>query len=57
MLMMSIKPSFTNGTQSRFADFIRNAKSVEKKRVYSEVLREASKQQSLMMLAAEAKRG
>eukprot|EP01133_Synstelium_polycarpum_P006116 gene6116-7083_t len=39
-----------------FADFIRNAKSDQKKRVYSEVLTEATKQQNLVLMAAEAKR-
>ena len=56
--MMSIKPGTTKGAKSPFADFIRNAKSEQKKRVYSEVLAEATtKQQNLVMLEAEAKRG
>lgn len=36
-------------------DFIRNAKSKQKKRVYSEVLTEATKRQNLVMMEAEAK--
>ncbi|OYQ19201.1 hypothetical protein B7L09_13495 [Pseudomonas mandelii] len=55
--MISIKLGFTKGTKSPFADFIRNAKSEQKKRVYSEVLTEATKQQNLVMMEAEAKRG
>eukprot|EP01132_Coremiostelium_polycephalum_P020318 gene20318-24134_t len=46
----------TKGAKSPFADFIRNAKSDQKKRVYSEVLTEATKQQNLVLMAAEAKR-
>jgi predicted ABC-type ATPase len=48
---------FTKGAKSPFADFIRNAKSEQKKRVYSEVLTEATKQQNLVLMEAEAKRG
>ncbi|CAI9007981.1 putative CopG family antitoxin [Pseudomonas sp. JAI111] len=55
--MMSIKLGFTKGTKSSFADFIRNAKSERKKRIYSEVLAEATKQQNLVMMEVEAKRG
>ncbi|BBP69406.1 hypothetical protein PHLH6_14100 [Pseudomonas sp. Seg1] len=40
---------------SPFADFIRNAKSDEKKRVYREVLTEATKKQNEVMLAARTK--
>lgn len=40
---------------SPFADFIRNAKSHEKKRVYREVLTEATKKQNEVMLAARIK--
>lgn len=54
--MISIKLGFSRGAKSPFADFIRNAKSDQKKRVYSEVLTEATKQQNLVMMAAEAKR-
>lgn len=38
-----------------FAEFIRNAKSDEKKRVYSTVLTEATKRQNEIMVAAQAK--
>jgi hypothetical protein len=41
------------GTKNKFADFIRNAKSEEKKRVYSAVLVEASRQQNQVMSAAQ----
>lgn len=54
--MISIKLSFSKGTKSPFADFIRNAKSDQKKQVCSKVLTEASKKQNLVMMAAEAKR-
>ena len=54
--MISIKLGFSRGAKSPFADFIRNAKSDQKKRVYSEVLTEATKQQNLVMMAAKAKR-
>lgn len=54
--MISIKLGFSRGAKSPFADFIRNAKSDQKKRIYSEVLTEATKQQNLVMMAAEAKR-
>lgn len=42
------------GTKSKFADFIRNAKSEEKKRVYSAVLVEATRQQNEVMSMAQA---
>ncbi|MFI8645037.1 hypothetical protein ACIGJK_09595 [Pseudomonas iridis] len=54
--MISIKPGCPKGAKSSFADFIRNAKSEQKKRIYSEVLTEATKQQHLVMMEAEAKR-
>ncbi|MGH8360933.1 MAG: hypothetical protein ACRESF_25900, partial [Pseudomonas sp.] len=56
VMMLSIKLGLTKGAKSPFADFIRNAKSDQKKRVYSEVLTEATKQQNLVLMAAEAKR-
>lgn len=54
--MVSIKKEFDKGAESPFADFIRNAKSEQKKRVYSEVLTEATRQQKLLMMEAKAKR-
>ena len=54
--MLSIKLGFSKGTKSPFADFIRDAKSDQKKRIYSEVLTEATKQQNLLMMAAVSKR-
>ncbi|WP_353742071.1 hypothetical protein WHX55_03455 [Pseudomonas fluorescens] len=54
--MISIKLGLSKGAKSSFADFIRNAKSEQKKRVYSEVLTEATKQQNLVMMEVEAKR-
>lgn len=54
--MISIKLGLSKGAKSPFADFIRNARSEEKKRVYREVLTEATKQQNLVMMEAEAKR-
>jgi hypothetical protein len=53
--MISTKPGTTKGAKNPFADFIRNAKSEQKKRVYSEVLTEATRQQNLVMVQAEAK--
>ena len=55
--MISIKPGNNKGAKSLFADFIRNAKSEQKKRVYSEVLIEATKQQNLVMMQVESKQG
>ena len=54
--MISIKLGLSKGAKSSFADFIRDAKSEQKKRVYSEVLTEATKQQNLVMMKADAKR-
>ncbi len=53
--MSSIKPDSSKGAKSPFADFIRNAKSGQKKRVYNAVMTEAIKQQNLVV-EAEAKR-
>ncbi|MDI2144113.1 MULTISPECIES: hypothetical protein [unclassified Pseudomonas] len=53
--MLSMKPGPQKEYTSPFADFIRNAKSEEKKRVYSEVLTEATKKQNEVMLAAREK--
>ncbi|MBZ9783326.1 hypothetical protein K9857_17480 [Pseudomonas sp. REP124] len=39
-----------------FADFIRNGKSEQKKRVYGEVLIEATKQQNIVIMEAETRR-
>jgi len=54
--MSLFKLGSPKGVKSSFADFIRNAKSDQKKRVYSEVLTEATKQQMRVMLEAESKR-
>jgi predicted CopG family antitoxin len=54
--MFSMKPNSPKGEKSSFADFIRNAKSEKKKRIYNEVLTEATRQQNLVMLDAVAKR-
>ena len=54
--MISMRLGLSQDAKSPFADFIRNAKSKEKKRVYTEVLTEATKQQNLVMIKAEAKR-
>ncbi|MCK8688193.1 hypothetical protein, partial [Pseudomonas umsongensis] len=53
--MFTMKFGSTKESTSPFAEFIRNAKSEEKKRVYSEVLTEATKKQNEVMLAAQAK--
>lgn len=47
--------SSRTATSNRFAEFIRNAKSDEKKRVYSEVITESTKQQNQVIMAAKAK--
>ncbi|NQD92242.1 hypothetical protein HP532_06195 [Pseudomonas sp. CrR25] len=54
--MITLKSASTKGTTSPFADFIRNAKSDEKKRVYSTVLTEATKRQNEVLVAAQAAR-
>lgn len=41
-------------TKSKFADFIRNAKSDEKKRIYSAVLLDATRQQNEVMSMVKA---
>ena len=53
--MFTMKPGSSKETTSSFADFIRNAKSDEKKKVYSEVLIEATKKQNQIMTAAQGK--
>jgi hypothetical protein len=53
--MLTMKFGSTKESTSPFADFIRNAKSEEKKRVDSEVLTDATKKQNEIMLAARAK--
>ncbi len=50
--MLSMKPKSPTEYTSPFADFIRNAKSGEKKRVYRQVLIEATKKQTEVVLAA-----
>ena len=47
----------SDSSKTSFSDFIRHAKSDKKKRVYSEVLTEATKQQARVMLEAQARRG
>lgn len=54
--VLSIKLGLSQGVKRSFADFIRDAKSDQKKRVYREVLTEATKQQNLVMMKAETKR-
>ena len=53
--MSTVKSESTKGSSSSFADFIRNAKSEEKKRIYGEVLTEATRRQNEVMQAAQAK--
>ena len=55
--MMSIKPGITKGAKSPLPTLFVTPSQSKKKRVYSEVLAEATKQQNLVMLEAEAKRG
>lgn len=52
--MTTVKSASGKGAKSPFADFIRNAKSDEKKRVYSTVLTEATKRQNEVLMAAQA---
>ncbi|QXH47719.1 hypothetical protein KSS93_07360 [Pseudomonas xanthosomatis] len=47
--------SHSEKVKSSFAEFIRNAKADEKKRVYTAVLVEAAKRQNEIMVAAQAK--
>ncbi len=54
--MITLKSSSRKGAKSPFADFIRNAKSEEKKRVYNTVLTEATKRQNEVLVAAQAAR-
>ncbi len=54
--MISLKLASRKGAKSPFADFIRNAKSEEKKRVYNTVLTEATKRQNEVLTAAQAAR-
>ncbi|BAN46444.1 hypothetical protein [Metapseudomonas resinovorans] len=44
----------SKATRNPFAEFIRNAKSDEKKRVYSTVITESTKQQNQVIEAAKA---
>ncbi|WP_175645489.1 hypothetical protein [Pseudomonas sp. KK4] len=52
-----MKPRSKKLCTSPFADFIRNAKSKEKKRVYIEVLIEATRKQNDVLLAAREQQG
>ncbi|MBS3187411.1 hypothetical protein N8H41_11070 [Pseudomonas vlassakiae] len=52
---MSLLKSTPEKVKSPFAEFIRNAKSDEKKRVYNTVLVEATKRQKAVMLEAASK--
>lgn len=54
--MTATKSGSPSAQKSAFADFIRNAGSEQKKRIYSEVLAEATKQQNQLIAEAEAKR-
>lgn len=54
--MFIVKPS-KKVSRSPFAEFIRNAKSEEKKRVYSTVLVEATKRQNEVIVAVQAAQG
>ncbi|MFV3332200.1 hypothetical protein ACNFIA_14810 [Pseudomonas sp. NY15437] len=52
--MMFFKTGTSRAAKSNpFADFIRNAKSDEKKRVYSAVITESTKQQNEVITAAK----
>ena len=52
---MSLFKSHPEKVKSPFAEFIRNAKSDEKKRVYNTVLVEATRRQKAVMLEIAAK--
>lgn len=52
--LLSTTAQKTPATSSSFSDFIRNAKSGEKKRVYKRVLIEASRKQNEVIAKAEA---
>lgn len=52
---MSLRPKTKPTTSSKFSDFIRNASSVEKKRVYMEVMKKASERQNAQIKLAQKK--
>ncbi|MCP8634019.1 hypothetical protein PUR31_07130 [Pseudomonas mosselii] len=52
---MNLFKSRSEKVKSPFAEFIRNAKADEKKRVYTAVLVEATKRQNEIMVAAQEK--
>lgn len=54
MNVFSVAFGAKKGAKNKFADFIRNAKSDEKKRVYAAVLVEATRQQNQVMSSALA---
>lgn len=49
------KPKGKPTTSSRFSEFIRNASSAEKKRVYAQVLKKATERQNRLLAAAASK--
>jgi hypothetical protein len=54
--MIADEPKSPQAAKNSFADFIRNAKSGKKKRVYSEVLTEATRQQNIVMMEAATRK-
>lgn len=54
MTFSSIVGRRRKGATTKFADFIRNAKADEKKRVYSAVLAEATERQNQVMSGSSA---
>lgn len=50
------KPSVKPVDFTRFSDFIRNASSAEKKRVYKQVLKKATESQNRLLAKADPKR-
>ena len=52
--MFTRKPKANTVTSTQFSDFIRNASSAEKKRVYTQVMKKASERQNRVLAKAAA---
>ena len=52
--MFTRKPKIKPVASTPFSEFIRNASSAEKKRVYTQVMKKASERQNRVLVAATA---
>ncbi len=52
--MFTPKPKIKPVASTPFSEFIRNASSAEKKRVYTQVMKKASERQNRVLVAATA---